>query len=187
VFLIFSLLGALREDSFPVKCTSMLSPSVGSKVARGMTRKGFVLQSIWAGAEDGTVLLWDTRSPTPALTLSGAHAARIRGVAPLGNAGVSGFETLVASAASDGTVCVWDGRMTGAHDDVTPLAETATSARLTCLGVVAPRRSGEAAVKLQRSGEAPGKLQRSEEAAEGRLQRKNKRQREPVVNAKHKV
>lgn len=71
--------------------------------------------------------------------------------------------------------------MTGARDDVTPLAEAATSARLTCLGVVAPRRLGEAGGKPLRTGEAGGKVQRTGEAAAGKLQMKKRIREHPEL------
>lgn len=103
-------------------------------------------QEIWAGTENGDVLLWDTRMRTPARVLTGAHAARVRGVEPIHMARPQlGSDTLLASAATDGVVKMWDPRMTtgAGPESAAPLLELSTSARLTCLA--APHRTAKTA------------------------------------------
>jgi len=133
------------------------------------------------GGEDGSVMLWDTRAPSsdgaPVLTIAGAHAARIKGVAPLW--GGSGGEadagsaaattttttTLLAVGSADGAIKVWDVRapaggapVGGLPSSPTPLATaSAAGARLTCLaaiGTAAPNRAGTKLTPQQKSRRA---------------------------------
>lgn len=70
-----------------------------------------------------------------AYCIEDAHSARVKGIVVLTkNDGGSTAENpyLVASASSDGVICVWDVRM-AIKEKPLPLAEAKTNSRLTCL------------------------------------------------------
>lgn len=105
-------------------------------------------QVLALGGEDGSLTAWDVRTSTPGLSLPRAHAARIRGVAPLAAAAGGGAWALGA-ASSDGVVRLWDMRSAGAgaaaQHSAGFVAETKTNARLTCLCATAPQAGGRGA------------------------------------------
>ena len=81
-----------------------------------------------SGCEDGHVNLWDLKSGKPALSWE-AHTGRLRGLVSV----PSDSGTKAASAASNGSVRLWDLRA-AAPDR--PLAEVDLSTRITCLCLV---------------------------------------------------
>lgn len=79
---------------------------------------------VLTGSEQGSLQLWDLRSaPHPAAELTHAHNTRVRALSPLPwqQPGLPGH---VATAASDGTVRLWDWRA---------VSETADSSELPTL------------------------------------------------------
>lgn len=70
------------------------------------------LNAIVTGCEDGTVTLWDSRAAEQAaVVISQAHKTRVKGIAPLSSSIADQQAGLVASAASDGSLKLWDFRM----------------------------------------------------------------------------
>ncbi|KFK40973.1 hypothetical protein AALP_AA2G068300 [Arabis alpina] len=91
--------------------------------------------TLFTAGEDRAITAWDTNSGKLAYSIEDAHQARIKGVVVLtrnDSDGASQDPYLIASASSDGVIRVWDVRM-APKDKATPLAETNTNSRLTCL------------------------------------------------------
>lgn len=88
---------------------------------------------LYTGGEDRGITAWDLSSGKVSSRIEGAHSTRVKGIVIFDNRN-DGSElcTLVASASSDGIIKIWDVRMIG-DEKPTPLAETNTKARLTCL------------------------------------------------------
>ncbi|KAG0481331.1 hypothetical protein HPP92_011845 [Vanilla planifolia] len=89
---------------------------------------------LFAGGEDKNVVAWDTLSGKVAYCIDGAHSTRVKGLAIFKrtNSGSSEESFYLASASSDGVIRVWDLRMIS-KEKPTPLAESNTKSRLTCL------------------------------------------------------
>ncbi|KAG6416750.1 hypothetical protein SASPL_124188 [Salvia splendens] len=88
---------------------------------------------LYTGGEDRNISAWDTVSGKLAYSIENAHAARVKGIVVLSKSNAdSGTENpyLVASAASDGVIRVWDVRKAV---EGKPLTEVHTKSRLTCL------------------------------------------------------
>ena len=102
-------------------------------------------QVLALGGEDGSLTAWDVRASAPALCLPRAHAARVRGIAPLAAAAGGGAWALGA-VSSDGAVRLWDMRSAGAgaaaQGSAGFVAEARTGARLTSLCATAPQAAG---------------------------------------------
>ncbi|CAN8243785.1 unnamed protein product [Cochlearia groenlandica] len=91
--------------------------------------------TLFTAGEDRAITAWDTNSGKLAYSIEKAHPARIKGLVVLtrdDSEGASENPYLVASASSDGIICVWDVRM-ASKENAKPLAETNTKSRLTCL------------------------------------------------------
>ncbi|KAL5577296.1 hypothetical protein UlMin_018995 [Ulmus minor] len=90
---------------------------------------------LFTSGEDRNITAWDTNSGKVAYCIEDAHSARVKGIVVLSkNADALSDEDpfLVASAASDGIIRVWDVRM-AVMEKPNPLAEANTKSRLTCL------------------------------------------------------
>ncbi|KAJ6851818.1 putative p21-activated protein kinase-interacting protein 1-like isoform X1 [Iris pallida] len=91
---------------------------------------------LFTGGEDRNVTAWDTTSGKVAYCIEGAHSARVKGLVVFkkrDNDHTSEASNVLASAASDGVIRVWDLRMIAIKDNSNPLAEANTKSRLTCL------------------------------------------------------
>ncbi|XP_019190511.1 PREDICTED: p21-activated protein kinase-interacting protein 1-like [Ipomoea nil] len=88
---------------------------------------------LFTGGEDRNITAWDTKSGKVAHRIDDAHSARVKGIVVLSN-NDGEYPYLVASASSDGNICVWDVRMgMGGKEKPNPLAMANTKSRLTCL------------------------------------------------------
>ena len=141
------------EDAYALLCgDSVTVHSVGGgdggqAAVTTLTGAGNQLCAAWldahtlaTGGDKGAIALWDVRAGGgPASVMHGAHAARVKGVAPLP---ATPTPTL-SSAGGDGCVRLWDWR---AGASAPPLASvSASGARLTCaaaVAAVAPSRAG---------------------------------------------
>ncbi|CAA6669907.1 unnamed protein product [Spirodela intermedia] len=88
------------------------------------------------GGEGRDVTAWDITSGKVAYSIKEAHSARVKGLVVLGggNSGdASGGPHLLASAATDGVIRVWDARMVSGEKPPPHLTEAKTKSRLTCL------------------------------------------------------
>lgn len=97
----------------------------------------FSLQNgiLFTGGEDRNITAWDSTSGKVAYSIEDAHGARIKGIVVLSkNSEEFGDEDpfIVASASSDGVICIWDVRM-ASKEKPEPLTEANTKSRLTCL------------------------------------------------------
>ncbi|WCJ27441.1 p21-activated protein kinase-interacting protein 1-like [Euphorbia peplus] len=89
---------------------------------------------LFTGGEDRNITAWDTNTGKVAYCIEGAHSSRVKGIVVLtkNDVGADDDPYLLASASSDGFIRVWDARM-AVRDKPTPLGETNTKSRLTCL------------------------------------------------------
>ncbi|XP_020586573.1 p21-activated protein kinase-interacting protein 1-like [Phalaenopsis equestris] len=89
---------------------------------------------LFTGGEDKNVIVWDTTSGKVAYSIDGAHSTRVKGLVIFKRSDDKTHEALncLASASSDGVIRIWDLRMV-AKEKTTPLAESNTKSRLTCL------------------------------------------------------
>lgn len=111
------------------------------------------------GTEAGSIHSWDVQSSTQLSEHKQAHQTRIRGLAVSNSSNQSpsaGTDNeasasldesqasyTVASAASDGTVKLWQFSRQGQDVQLQPLAQQSTGARLTCLCLVQPQAVSE--------------------------------------------
>ncbi|KAK2966461.1 hypothetical protein RJ640_005440 [Escallonia rubra] len=86
------------------------------------------------GGEDRNITAWDTATGKVAYSIEDAHSARVKGIVVLSGSddATEDDPCIVASASSDGSIRVWDIRMTS-KEKPSPLAEVNTKSRLTCL------------------------------------------------------
>ncbi|KAJ6853867.1 putative p21-activated protein kinase-interacting protein 1-like isoform X1 [Iris pallida] len=90
---------------------------------------------LFTGGEDRNVTAWDTTSGKVAYCIDGAHSARVKGLVVFKKKSddqTCEAPNVLASAASDGVIRVWDLRMI-TKEKPNPLAEANTKSRLTCL------------------------------------------------------
>lgn len=102
------------------------------------TENGLLL----TGGEEPTIRAWDLLTGKIAFTLENVHKSRIKGLAVLGSKSTTESDDnpyFIASASSDGLVRVWDVRMLN-RDNPTPLIETESKARVTCLAGCTSKR-----------------------------------------------
>lgn len=95
------------------------------------TENGLLL----TGGEEPTIQAWDLGTGKIAFSLENVHKNRIKGLAVLGSKSTTESDDnpyFIASASSDGIVRVWDVRMLN-KDNSTPIIETDSKARITCL------------------------------------------------------
>ncbi|KAJ4807948.1 p21-activated protein kinase-interacting protein 1-like protein [Rhynchospora pubera] len=85
---------------------------------------------LYTGGEDRHVTAWDTKSGKKAFSIQDAHKFRVKGLVSFKG---SDSPKLIASASSDGVIRVWDINMASSTEKWTPLLETDTKSRLTCL------------------------------------------------------
>ncbi|CAI9102805.1 OLC1v1001150C1 [Oldenlandia corymbosa var. corymbosa] len=88
---------------------------------------------LFTGGEDRSIIAWDTNSGKVAYSIEDAHSARVKGIVVLSESDGGAYKNspcIVASASSDGVIRVWDVRMTYKSS---PLSESETKSRLTCL------------------------------------------------------
>ncbi|PKA45768.1 hypothetical protein AXF42_Ash018319 [Apostasia shenzhenica] len=89
---------------------------------------------LFTAGEDRNIVAWDTMSGKVAYSIDAAHSTRIKGLVILERrTDVEDFASnFLASASSDGVIRIWDLRMYSS-DKLSPLTESNTKSRLTCL------------------------------------------------------
>ena len=184
----------LVESCIQPSMPGRLSPA--AVVAQsGIERRTREPQVLVTGGEDGSLTAWDVRANAPALSVARAHAARIRGVAPLAapapdqglGSGSGGWA--VGAASSDGVVRVWDlrrasaagsggsGAAAGSGSGTGWLAEAATGARLTCLCAASLPGPGPGDRAGSAGARAPAAVPSASAAAAPAAQPKRKKRR----------
>uniref|UniRef100_A0A0D6R7M5 Uncharacterized protein n=1 Tax=Araucaria cunninghamii TaxID=56994 RepID=A0A0D6R7M5_ARACU len=104
------------------------------------------------GGEDSTIRAWDLASGKISFSLENAHKNRIKGLSVLGpKTSIESDDApyLVTSASSDGIIRVWDVRMVK-RENSTPLSETDSKARITCLASSTSNRLRKAQAFIER-------------------------------------